>query len=161
MIMRFLLLGMLFLTVTSAGADERFYLRFDLIQDALVIERGNAIVSRKPHTWSKGLRRSYLKLRCNRLESGKTEKLYSTVDHFAGLSVTHQLVGGNIELTVVRNIVQPRTIEIRALGKSECRDLSPVVTSTTQTYHFPAEGNIHEPRPFGENMTFRVTLESK
>ena len=83
------------------------------------------------------------------------------MDYFAGLSVTHQLVGGNIELTVVRNIAQPRLIEIRALGKSECRDLSPVVTSTTQTYHFPAEGNIHEPRPFGENMTFRVTLESK
>lgn len=55
------------------------------------------------------------------------------MEHFAGLSVTHQLVGGNIELTVVRKVVQPRLIEIRALGKSECRDLSLVVTSTTQT----------------------------
>lgn len=70
MIIRFLLLGMLLVTVTSAGASERFYLRFDLMQDTRVIEHVNAIVSRKPHNWSKGLRRSYLKLRCNRLESG-------------------------------------------------------------------------------------------
>jgi len=132
MTMRLLLLGMLLTTTTYAGAVERFFsLKFELIHNPKTIERGNVIVSKEPHTWSKGLKRSYLRLRCNQLESGKTEKLLSTVDLFAGLRVTHQLVGSNIELTVVRNIVQPRMVEIRALAKNECKDLYPAVTTTT------------------------------
>ena len=160
MTIRFFLLSMLLTLAASASADERFQLNFELTQDEKKIDWGRTFVSQKPHTWSKGLKRSYLKLSCKQQASGKSQKLYSTVDHFAGLLVTTQLAGDSVELTVVRNIVQPRLVEIRALAKSECKDLSPIVTKTSETYIFPAEDGIDEPRHFGENMTFRVTLRS-
>ena len=114
----------------------------------------------KQHTWSKGLQRSYLKLRCKQLESGKTEKLLSTVDHFDGFRVTHQLAENEVVLTVVRTIVQPRLTEIRALAKNECKDLSPIVTTTTLSFTLPAVDGNTESCPFGENMIFRATLQS-
>jgi len=160
MITRLLLLGVLLNTMTSASAAERFSLKFDLTQDEIVIERGSTLVSQKQRTLSKGLKRSYLKLRCNLKESGKTEKLLSTVDHFAGLLVTHQTAENEVVLTVVRTVVQPRLVEIRALEKHECKDLSPIVTTTTLSFSMPAEDGKTESRPFGENMNFRATLQS-
>jgi len=160
MTIRFILLGMLLTLTASVSADEQFELSFEITQGEKKIDWGRTIVSQKPHTWSKGSKRSYLKVRCHRQASGKTQKLYSTVDHFAGLLVTHKLAGGDVELAVVRNIVQPRLVEIRALAKSECKDLSPIVTTTSETYIFYAENDVEEARPFGENMTFRATLRS-
>ena len=160
MIMGCLLSGMLLTTATSAGTDERFLLKFELIQDENIIERGRDHVSRESHTWSKGLQSSYLKLRCHQQKSGEMQKLYSTVDHFTGLRVTHQLAGDNVELTVVHHVVQPRLAEIRALARRECRDLSPIVTTTTQSYSLPAKDGMTESTPFSENMTFRATLQS-
>jgi hypothetical protein len=158
--MRYLLFG-LFLTATAAASSaERFALKVELTQGEKLIERGNSIVTRKAYTWSKGLKRSYLRLRCDQQVPGKQKKLYSTVDHFAGLLVTHQLTGNTVELTVVRNLVQPCLTEIRALAMTECKELSPVVTTTTLSYSFPAEDGITETRPFGEDMTFRSTLQS-
>lgn len=160
MIIRFLLLAMLFTAAGSVRADERLYLKFELIQGGKTIERGNAIVSGKSHVWSKGVQRSYLRLRCNQSEPGKTQKLYSTVDHFSGLRVTHKLAGDTVELSVVHNDVRPRLTEIRALAKGECRDLSPVVASTTRTYSYLAKDDVDETRPFGENTSFRITIQS-
>ena len=157
---RFILLGILLTIAASVNAAERFLLNLELTQGKNKIEMGRTFVSQKPHTWSKGSKRSYLKLGCHQQESGKTQKLYSTVDHFAGLRVTHQLAGNNVELTVVRNVVQPRLVEIRALAKNKCKDLSPIVTTISESYIFPAKDGIDEARPFGENMTFRVTLQS-
>ena len=159
MFTRLLLFGILTAATTCASATERFSMGFELTQAGKMVERGRAMVSEKQRTWSKGLQRSYLRLRCNKLESGKTEKLKSTVDHFSGLRVTHKLAGGKVELTVVRTVVKPRRIEIRALDKNECKDLSPIVTTTTQTYSFTAEEGVNESHPFGENMIFRATLQ--
>ncbi len=159
MIIRFVILSILLTTGTVAYATDRFLLTFELSSGANKLEQGSDHISRKPHTWNKGLKRSYLKLRCNPRESGN-KKLYSTVDYFHGLSVTHQLKEENIVLTVVHNAVQSRLTEIQALSKNECKDLAPVVTTTTETYHFPAKNVINESRPFGHNMTFRATLQS-
>ena len=101
-----------------------------------MLERGNILVSQELHTWSKWLKRSYLRLRCQQTETGKTQKLYSTVDHFDGLSVSHQLAGNNIELKVVHSMVKPRLAEIHALPKNECKDMSPIVTTVSQNYIF-------------------------
>jgi len=160
MTMRFYLLGMLLTLAASVSAAERFELNFDITQGQKKIDWGRTFVSQKPHTWSKGSKRSYLKLRCHQQESGKTQKLYSTVDHFAGLLVTHQLAGGNVKLTVVRSTVQPRLVEIRALPRNECKDLSPIVNTTSETYIYTAEDGVDEARPFGKNMTFRAALRS-
>ena len=135
-------------------------MKIELTQADKLIDRGNAIISHKQKTWRKGLKRSYLKLQCDLKEQGKLKKMYSTEDHFDGLRVTHQLAGNNVELTVVRTVVQPRLVEIRALARNECKDLSPVVTTTTQTYSFAAEHGLDESSPFGENIIFRVALQS-
>lgn len=160
MIKCFLLFGILITAAACAGATERFSMGIELSQAGKVIERGRVLVSGEQHTWSKGLQRSYLRLRCNELDSGKTKKLFSTVDHFSGLRVTHQSVGNNVDLTVVQTSVQPRLAEIRALARDECKELSPIVTTTRQTYRFAAEDGMHESRPFGEGMLFLVTLRS-
>ena len=160
MFARFLLLGILITATTFVSATERFSMSFELTQSDKMIERGRALISGKQRTWSKGLQRSYLKLRCNQLQSGKTEKLLSTVNHFAGLRITHQIAGDKVELSVVRSVVTPRLVEIRALARNECNDLSPIVTTTTKTYSFPAADGINESSPFGESLVFRATLQS-
>lgn len=157
---RFMLFGVLLVAVTSVCAAERYFVKIELTQDDKVIERGNILVSGKQSTWSKGVKRSYLKLRCNLKEPGRLQKFYSTVDYFSGLRITHQLVDDHVELTVVQNIVQPRLVEIRALAKNECKDLPPIVTTTTQLYRYPAKDGISEHLPFGEHMTFRATIQS-
>ena len=116
--------------------------------------------SEMQNIWSKGLKRSYLKLRCNLNESGRLQKFYSTVDYFSGLRVTHQLAENEVVLTVVRTVVQPRLTEIRALAKNECKDLSPIVTTTTLSFSLPAVDGNTESRPFGEDMIFRTALLS-
>ena len=55
------------------------------MQDDVVINRGNDYVTNKHHTWSRGLKSSYLRLRCDKTVPGELKKMYSTVDHFAGL----------------------------------------------------------------------------
>lgn len=160
MIIRFLLFSIFLIMTTSAIAAEQLLLDFKLTQGERNIGAGKVLVSQKLNIWSKGVKRSYLKLRCQQLKTGKVEKLYSTADHFDGLQITHQLVEGKLELIVVRNTVQPRLVEIRALSKKECRDMSPVVSTTTETYSFPAKDGINESRPFGENMTFWANILS-
>lgn len=160
MIIRFLLFTIFLITTTSAIAAEQLLLDFKLSQGERKIEAGKVLVSQKINIWSKGVKRSYLKLRCQQLESGKTEKLYSTADHFDGLQITHQLVEGKVELIIVRNTVQPRLAEIRGLSKKECREMSPIVRTTTETYSLAVKDGINESRPFGENMTFWVNIQS-
>ena len=159
MIIRFFLLAIFLTTTTTAIATEQFLLNFELVKGGTIIERGKILVSQKPHTWSKGLKRSYLRLRCQQKKTGEMQKLYSTVDHFNGLSVRHQLVANNLELTVVRSAVKPRLAEIHALSKSECKDMSPIVTKVTQSYSYPAIGITKESRPFSDNITFRITTQ--
>jgi len=160
MMTRILLFCIFLAAMTTASAAERLQLNFELTQGENTIERGVAFITKKQRTWSKGLQRSYLKLGCRQQESGKTTKLYSTVDHYAGLRVTHKLAGDHVELTVVRDEVQARQAEIRALAKSECKDLSPIVTTTKQAYSLLAKDGVSESRAFGENMAFRVKLQS-
>ena len=160
MLQRFIILGMLLATTTCVWSKEPFSLKFELIHADKTIEWGRAVVGEQQRTWSKGLQRSYLRLRCSQEESGKTGKFLSTTNHFSGLRVTHQLVGDRVELTVERNIVKPRLKEIRALARNECKDLSPVVTRTTRNYSFPAVEGASESYPFGEDMVIRLTLQS-
>ena len=138
MILRSLLFALLFTTMTCASAAERLILNFELAQGKNLIESGRSLTTKKPLTWNKGLKRSYLKVRCQQHKTGEIQKLYSTEDHFHGILVSHQIIGDKVEITVTQGIVQPRLDEIRALAKNECKDLSPVVNTTTHTYSFPA-----------------------
>lgn len=153
-------IGILLTVPFSANASDRFVLDFRITQGESKVVSGKALVSQKMNTWSRGVKRSYLKLRCQQQKSGSTEKLYSTVDLFDGLQITHQLVGSKLELTVVRSSVQPRLLEIRALSKHECGDLSPIVTNTTESYSFSAKDGVNETRSFGELMTFRANIQT-
>jgi hypothetical protein len=155
----FLLSGVLLTAATSVLADDQFLVNFKHVKEGRGLERGNVLVSEKPHTWSKGLKRSYLKLRCQQTETGKARKLFSTVDHFAGLSLRHQLTGNNIELVVVRTTVKPVLAEIHALPKNECKDMSPIVTTISQKYSFIAVDGAKESRPFSEKSEFQVTIK--
>ena len=65
----------------------------------------------------------------------------------AGMPVTHQLAEGNVELTVVRSVVQPRLTEIRALARSECKDLAPIITTATETSTFAVKDAVIDPVP--------------
>lgn len=158
MFKRLLVLSMFLATGALVYAGSPYVLNFDLSSNHNQVYRGEINVSNNTHTWSKGLQRSYLRLRCHPQESGKMEKLYSTVDHFAGFRVTHQLVEKNIEITATYSNVQPRLVEIRALPKGECMDLSPVVSTTTEVYSFPAKEGVDESLPFGKGMVFNVKL---
>ena len=159
MIKSFLLFGVFFSVTNSAIAAEKFLLNFELVKGGSIVERGKILVSEKPHIWSKGLKRSYLQLRCQQRETGGMQKLYSTVDLFNGLSVSHQRVDDNLKLIVVHSMVKPRLTEIHDLAKNECKDMSPIVPTVTQTYSYPAKAVTKEQRPFSDNITFRVTIE--
>ncbi|MCW9013132.1 MAG: hypothetical protein OQL06_05055 [Gammaproteobacteria bacterium] len=159
MFIRLLLLGIFFTSPISASGAERYILDFKLNQGQKKIEWGKSFVTSKKYTWNKGLKRTYLKVRCEQQASGKTQKSLSLIDQFSGLRITHQLEGNEVKLTVVRDVVQPRLTEIRALGKDECREISPGVTTTSQSYSFPARPGTSEQRLFGEDMTFQITLQ--
>lgn len=159
MILRFLLLITLLSIGTNAYAAERFLMDFEFTAAENTVDRGRAIVSQKKYTWTKGIERSFLKLSCRQKKSGEMEKIFSTVDYFTGLKVTHQLVGTNLELNIIRIIVQPRLSEIRALPEGACKDLSPLVTTTAQTYSFPAKRDTDESRPFDEYTIFHAKLQ--
>jgi len=60
-ILRFVIISILLTTGTVAYATDRFLLTFELSNDANKLEHGSDHIARKPHTWNKGLKRSYLK----------------------------------------------------------------------------------------------------
>ena len=160
MILRLLLLCMLFTIMMPAGAAERFVMKFELTQDEKIVYKGRMIVSEKTRNWSNGIKQSYLQLRCKPLNSGRLQRMYSNIDSFSGLRITHHIVGSNVELTVARNIVQPRLDEIRAVArKNECKEMLPIITTTSESYKFPTKDSAFESRPFGEKMMFSVKLE--
>ena len=158
--LRFLLFVTLFITSANAHTAERFLMNFELVAGEKTVNKGNAIVTNKKKTWQKGLQRSFLALDCRQNKTGGLEKLFSTVDHFTGLRVTHRLVGKNLELNVVRIVGQARITEIRALPKGKCKDLSPLFTTTTQAYTFPAKRDVDESRQFDVNMTFQARIRA-
>lgn len=160
MIARLLVIGFLLSTATFVYASERFLLQFEITQGKNKVETGATYISNKARDWNKGLRRSYLKLRCDKQPSGKTVKQLSTIDYFSGLRITHQLRGEMIELTVLQSIVQPRLAEIRALPKDQCKDLAPIVTTKSKSYSFPAKDGLDETHSFSADMTIRVMLQS-
>lgn len=157
--LRFLLLVLVLSASASASAGEILLLNFEFVSGSSTLHRGKVFVTEEKHTWSKGLRRSYLKLRCEQKDTGGVRKLYSTVDLFDGLSVYHQQVENNIKLTVTRSTVKPRLAEIRALARNECKDMSPVVSEVTKSYSLPVAGS-GETLLFSDNETFKYTLQS-
>ena len=159
MVIRFLILTVLISASTAVAATEKYIMDFTVNQGQKKVEWGKTYITPKIHTWSKGLKRTYLQLRCNQQATGKIQKSLTLVDHFSGVRITHQLVEKQVKITVVRDIVQPRLTEIRALGKDECRDISPGITTTTQSYSFPARSGTSEQRLFGEDLTFQITLQ--
>lgn len=159
MLQRFLVLSLFLTTGTYVYGGNPYVLNFNLSSNDELLYRGEINVSTTPHTWSKGLQRSYLRLRCHQQESGKVEKLYSTIDHFAGFRVTHQLIEKSVKITATYSTIEPRLTEIRALPKGECRDLSPIVTSTTEVYSLSAKETVDESLSFGQNKRFKVKLQ--
>jgi len=160
MIYRFLLVCSLFCITTLSFADNRYLLSFELAHNGKNLKIGKTLVTREKHTWSSGLKRSYLKIRCEQQKSGEVKKLYSTVDLFAGLLVFHQIVKNHIELKVSYNIIQPGLNEIRDLKNHECKDLSPFVTTITKNYRLLANGKHKASHTFGKNMIFKTSLKS-
>ena len=158
MIIRLFLMTIFFTSPMSANAAERYILDFKLLKGEKKIESGKFFVTQKQHVWSKGLKRSYLKSRCEKLASGKTLKSLTLANHFSGMSITHQLEGNKINIKVVRNVVQPRLTEIRALGKTECKDIAPDVSTVSQNYSFSASPGLNESLVFGEGITFQIKL---
>ena len=141
-------------------ANERYYVSFDLLKDGKVLKHGNDYVTSRRGVWDSGHTHSYLKLRCEQDKSGRPVKMFSTVGHFDGVRLTHRLIGDQIEVNVLWSKVKNRRIEIHDLGKKECANLSPIVTTITQSYTYPARTGPGDNRAFGNNMTFRLTVES-
>jgi len=156
---RYLLFGICLTMMSPLVAAERFLVDFELLKGKSVIESGRLLVTKKSRTWSKGLKRSYLRLACHQNESGKVEKQYSNEDLFSGFTVKHRIVDNNLELIVERSSVKTRLIEIRVVAKNDCKELGPVVTTTRQSYSFPAAGVTKESYRFDEKTTFRVTIK--
>ncbi len=123
-----------------------------------MIEQGRLNVTRERHTWSKGEKRSDLRLRCEIESSGKISKLYSTEDHFHGTTLTYQVSAKKVIIKLERNLIQPRLIEIPAPGKNESREMSPVVITISENYSFPANDNVSENFSFGDKMSFSAVL---
>lgn len=144
---------------TSVFAANQYLATFELKRGVTEIDRGKILVTDKRQTWSRGLKRSYLLLRCQPSETGKIQKLLSTEEHFSGLTVSHQLVDGNVDITVRRSSVTPRLDEIHALPKGECKELLPLVTIVTKQYSFSASEGARGTWLFSENATFRITGE--
>lgn len=147
--------------VTNVHATERFFLKFEFMTGNKIVNKGNAIVSSTKKTWQKGLQRSFLTLSCHKNETdGTIEKIYATIDHFTGLEVTHQLVGDIVELRVVKTVGIPRLTEIRALHDGECKDLSPLFTTTTQEYRLPVSSDVEDVHKFDEKTILRTKLQA-
>ena len=160
MLVRLFVLIILGCLSSVANANARYMIHFELIQNDIKIESGTAFPSNESQAWSKGLKRSYLKLNCARSEAGKLRKNLSTEDHFAGLDVTHKIHSGKVSLKVVWQTVQPRLDEIRALSKSQCKKMTPVVTTVSETFEFALKSGLKKPRPFGDGMFFRISLQA-
>jgi len=158
MVLRVLSLMMLSLCSGSLLAEETYYLQFELFKFQQKVDSGKDYVSTMDHTWSKGLQRNYLKLSCTRDASGRNIKTYTTVEHFAGIRVTHHIAAGNLYLKLTRLEVQPRVTEIRALPKNECREMAPVVASVSENYVTPLSNAGNKNYPFGKEMSIRISL---
>ena len=157
---RYILLAAILIIATStANAADRYSLDFKLSKGDKNIERGKLIISKTPSSWRRGLKRTYLKLRCVEQQSGKIQKSLSIEDFFTGLDIFHQLHKNNIILKVVHTDVQSRFTEIHALKDNECKDMAPIIKKTVQKYNFQVTNNIKQTEPFGENMSFQVNLK--
>ncbi|TMM47715.1 hypothetical protein [Colwellia ponticola] len=154
MSIRLVFIGLLFIVSTAVDAKERLMINFELMENKTMIEQGSVLVTKKLKGWNKGMQTSYLKLACKPLANGKVEKLYSTINFFDGLKVTHQQVGDTIELMVKRSKVTSRFTEIHNLPANQCKDMVPVLTTTVETYQFGIKKGIKDSRPFGDSMTF-------
>lgn len=159
MIKRICLFTVLLVTSFTTIADDRYLVKFELLLVDKKLEWGRTIVSQKRNVWKKGYLSSYLKLSCHEHEPGKYEKRISTVDHFDGLLVTHQLISDKIEITVHRSIITPRLKEIRALAKNECKNLAPIIKEHTDTYTLPAKHGSSETFLFGDELKFHITVQ--
>lgn len=157
----FILVATLFcFGVSVAQAGERYYVSFDLSRDGKIVDRGNDYVTARFGAWSNGYTSSYLKLRCRQGKSGEVVKTLSTVDHFSGTRLTHRLVDGQIEVTVLRTRVKNRRQEIHDLPEDRCEELAPIVSTISQSYTFPARVGFSETKPFGETLQFKFTVQT-
>ena len=155
---RLILFFMLFMHGVLAYASDRYLINFELLHGEKKIDWGRSVVQKKTFTWSNGMKRSYLKLDCEAADDMAVKKIYSTVDYFSGLKVTHMLEGDKLKLVVTRNTVRARYHEIRSLEKNQCKNLSPILDSVTETYHLPARADASFSQAFGEDMIFKASL---
>jgi len=158
MLIRILFLAVCLAPSFTAVAADQLLLDFKILQAERKIEQGKIMVTDKKHVWSRGLKRTYVKIRCVENSTGKIHKSYSMVDLFSGVRVTHQLDSNQIKLSVVRTTVQPRLQEIRALEKNECKDLSPIVNTISQDYTLPLNIDTNHQQAFGDKMIFQMSI---
>ncbi len=73
--LRFLLFSIILTTTTSAAAGELLLLNFVLTTNGTnTLQRGKVFVTEKMHTWSKGLKLSYLDCAVSRKIQKEREK---------------------------------------------------------------------------------------
>lgn len=142
---------------TCQAADERILLSFELTQNGKPVSSGTTIISTKMQSWSKGLKRSYIQLKCKK-HGDKTVRSYSTVEHFHGLVITHQQQGDTVSLDLTNTTVVPSFSEISKLKPEECRDLKPTLTHFHSRLELPAENAAGKEKSLDEGYLFRYTL---
>jgi len=159
--MKHLMIFLCLMTLSiTAFANERFVIKFQLLENKKKIEFGSTFVTSKSNTWKKGYKRSYLKSSCAKLDSGKVEKRISADNRFAGLFIAHQVVNDTLELIVTRSRVTSKFSEIRALPKNKCKAISPIIHSHTENYSFSATHGNEATVPFGTKMEFYIKIQS-
>ena len=149
---------LLLLSFGSANAKSLMSLKFELIQNNKVVEKGNTFVSQKRGIWKKGYTQRYAKLNCKPLPSGKIEKQMASEDHFSGLRVSHQIIEEQIELQVERIIIKSRLKEILALPIKDCQSLVPIISKQMESYRFPVISGVGKTQLFSDNIKLRVMI---
>ena len=157
--LRLLLTAIMIFSANPSWAEgERFFVHFTLLDSGQEIERGTLITSAKRKTWTKGLKRSFLRLTCQEDAKGTVSKHFSTEDHFSGLLITHQHVGNHLQLQLTRTDVVPRATEIKQLKKQECRELAPLVTQVQAAFDLEARDVKAASLSIGEGLIFQYSI---
>lgn len=139
------------------AGDDKFFINFSLTRYGQELEKGSLITSGKSKTWSKGLKRSFLRLSCKEVK-GKTVKLLSTEDHFSGLLITHQHIGNQLHFKLSRTVVSPRAKEISQLKLRECLDMAPIVVPFQVAFNIEAKVVKGAILPLQDNVAFRYSI---
>ena len=157
---RLFILLLLALLPGMLPASERFIIKFELVQAGKTIEKGSTFVTPRQNVWRKGYKRTYLALNCVKQANNQTEKRITSVDHFAGLLITHQIIGNQIALEVEYSQVTPKLNEIRNLPDNICREIKPDVSKQNLSATVDAKNGIEAQFNTEDGSIFQIKVQS-